>query len=131
MPLPPIVMNTLREWKLACPKTDLDLVFPSKSGRIEHHATLVRRGLAPAMIRARVVTIDGRAKYTGLHSLRHFYASWCINRRNDGGLELPAKVVQERLGHSGISMTMDVYGHLFPRGDDAAELAAAERSLLG
>jgi hypothetical protein len=28
-------------------------------------------------------------------------------------------------------MTMDVYGHLFPRGDDAAELAAAERSILG
>jgi integrase len=28
-------------------------------------------------------------------------------------------------------MTMDVYGHLFPRGDDAAELAEAERILLG
>jgi integrase len=25
---------------------------------------------------------------------------------------------------------MDVYGHLFPRGDDSAELEAAERSLL-
>ena len=62
--------------------------------------------------------------------MRHFYASWCINRRADGGLELPAKVVQERLGHSSITMTMDVYGHLFPRGDNSAELAAAERSLL-
>jgi integrase len=71
------------------------------------------------------------AKYTGLHAFRHFYASWCINRRADGGLELPAKVVQERLGHSSIQMTLDVYGHLFPRGDDAAELVAAERSLLG
>ena len=71
------------------------------------------------------------AKYTGLHALRHFYASWCINRRADGGLELPAKVVQERLGHSSIMMTMDVYGHLFPRGDASEELAAAERSLLG
>ena len=122
-------MNTLRGWKLTCPQSDLDLVFPSKFGRVEHHATVVRRGLAPAMIRAGVV-VDGRAKYTGLHALRHFYASWCINRRIDGGLELPAKVVQERLGHSGISMTMDTYGHLFPRGDDAAELAEAERSLL-
>jgi integrase len=27
-------------------------------------------------------------------------------------------------------MTMDVYGHLFPRGDDSAEVEAAERSLL-
>jgi integrase len=30
--------------------------------------------------------------------------------------------VQERLGHSTITMTMDTYGHLFPRAD---ELAAA------
>jgi hypothetical protein len=29
------------------------------------------------------------AKYTGLHALRHFFASWCINRKIDGGLELP------------------------------------------
>ena len=72
-----------------------------------------------------------RAKYPGLHALRHFYASWCINRRGDGGLELPPKVMQERLGHSSIVMTLDVYGHIFPRGDDAAELEAAERSLLG
>ena len=41
------------------------------------------------------------------------------------------KLVQERLGHSTIGMTLDVYGHLFPRGDDGSELAAAEKSLLG
>jgi integrase len=70
-------------------------------------------------------------KYSGLHALRHFFASWCINRKADGGLELPPKVVQERLGHSTIAMTMDTYGHLFPRGDDEQELAAAERSLFG
>ena len=50
--------------------------------------------------------------------------------RGDGGLELPPKVVQERLGHSSIMMTLDVYGHLFPRHDDTEELAAAEKSLL-
>jgi integrase len=71
-----------------------------------------------------------RAKYTGFHALRHFYASWCINRRADGGLELPPKMVQERLGHASIVITMDLYGHLFPRGDDGAELAAAEQLLL-
>ena len=70
------------------------------------------------------------AKY-GRHSLRHFYASWCINRRIDGGLELPLKIVQARLGHASIQMTADTYGHLFPRGDDGAELAAAERAFLG
>jgi integrase len=45
-------------------------------------------------------------------------------------LKLPPKVVQDRLGHSSIMVTMDTYGHLFPRADDAAELAAAEARLL-
>ena len=66
-----------------------------------------------------------------MHALRHFYASWLINRQADGGLGLPPKLVQERLGHSSITMTYDTYGHLFPRGDDAAELDAAELALLG
>ena len=91
---------------------------------------IISRGLQPAQIAAGV-TVNGTAKYTGLHSLRHFYASWCINRTADGGLGLPAKVVQERLGHSSITMTLDVYGHLFPRGDDGDELAAAEQKLFG
>jgi integrase len=39
-------------------------------------------------------------------------------------------MVQERLGHASITITMDVYGHLFPRADDGAELAAAEQALL-
>jgi integrase len=47
-----------------------------------------------------------------------------------GGLELPLKVVQARLGHASIQMTADTYGHLFPRGDDGSELAAAERAFL-
>ena len=58
--------------------------------------------------------------------MRHFFASWCINRKVDGGLELPLKVVSERLGHSNIAITADLYGHLFPRGDDSKELEAAE-----
>jgi integrase len=91
---------------------------------------IVGRGLQPAMTAAGVVTKSGQAKYTGLHSLRHFYASWCINRRVDGGLELPLKVVQARLGHATIALTADRYGHLFPRQDDGAELAAAERAFL-
>jgi integrase len=85
----------------------------------------------PAQVRAGVVDKNGKPKYTGLHALRHFYASWCINRKEDGGLALPPKVVQHRLGHSSITMTMDTYGHLFPRGDDGTELAAAEKALLG
>ena len=50
--------------------------------------------------------------------------------RADGGLELPIKVVQSRLGHASIQMTSDRYGHLFPRADDGAELATAEKALF-
>ena len=34
---------------------------------------------------------NGGPKYSGLHALRHFFASWFINRKRDGGLELPLK----------------------------------------
>jgi integrase len=129
-PLPPTVVNTLREWKLACPKGDLDLVFPNGKGKVEFHVNVIHRGLWPTMIAAGVVTQTGAPKYTGLHALRHFYASWCINRKANGGLELPPKEIQDRMGHSSITVTMDIYGHLFPRGDDAAELAAAEAALF-
>jgi integrase len=125
VPFGKFVANTLKEWKLTAPKSDGDLVFPNGAGKVESLANIINRGLIPAQ-----VGVDARAKYTGLHSLRHFYASWCINRPADGGLGLPPKVVQERLGHSSITMTYDRYGHLFPRGDDAEELDAAERALL-
>jgi integrase len=130
LPLAPIVVNTLREWKLSCPKGKMDLVFPNGAGGIENLSNILTRGLGPAQIAADVVTKNGKAKYA-MHALRHFYASWCINRKADGGLELPPKLVQRRLGHSSIVMTMDVYGHLFPHGDDGAELAAAQKALLG
>lgn len=138
VPFPPIVLNALREWRLAGPRGALDLVFPNGNGNVEFRGNIVQRGFWPAQIAAGVTkeVVDGSevivmAKYPGLHALRHFYASWCINRKQDGGLELPPKVVQTRLGHSSIVVTMDTYGHLFPNGDDGSELAEAERSLLG
>ena len=81
VPFGKVVSNTLREWKLVCPKSDLDLVFPNGVGKIESHANIINRGLIPAQREARVVSKQRKAKYTGMHSLRHFYASWLINRR--------------------------------------------------
>jgi integrase len=130
VPLLPMVVAALREHRLACPKSALGLVFPNIRGGIQHLNSIVFHGFHPAQIAAGVVDQHGGAKYTGLHSLRHFYASWCINRRADGGLELPLKLVQGRLGHASIQMTADTYGHLFPRADDSSELAAAERAFL-
>jgi integrase len=130
IPIPPGVLLAMKEWKLACPIGELGLVFPSSSGGAQHRGSIVYHILNPAMLEAGLVTADGKPKY-GLHSLRHFFASWLINRKEDGGREMPLKTAQTMLGHSSIIMTADVYGHLFPRGDDAAELAEAERGILG
>ncbi|MDX0127371.1 tyrosine-type recombinase/integrase [Sinorhizobium meliloti] len=140
VPLPPIAVNTLKEWKLACPKSDAGLVFPNTAGNIENHQNMLKRGLWPMLIAAGVTTTtdeldkEGKpilaAKYSGFHALRHWYASWCINRKVDGGLELTAKAVQARMGHSSIQVTFDTYGHLFPSVDEGAEMAAAERALF-
>ncbi len=130
VPLPPMLVTALREHRLASPKSELGLVFPNSKGGVDLRTSIVYQGFHPAQIAAGVVDQHGGAKYKGLHSLRHFYASWCINRRVDGGLELPLKLVQTRLGHASIQMTADTYGHLFPRGDDGSELAAAERAFL-
>jgi integrase len=130
VPITPMLANALRQWKLQCPPSRLNLAFPTGTGGVIHHGDLIRRGLIPTIVRAGVVDADGKAKYTGMHCLRHFYASRLINARADGRLELPAKVVQERLGHASIVMTLDTYSHLFPRGDDAGAEAEAEASLF-
>jgi integrase len=149
IPVPPIVINILKEWKRICPESPHDLVFPTATGEAQNHANVVKRLMHPIQIKAgltvekRVVpigeeegeeeleeTITTRAKYTGLHAFRHFFASWCINRKSIGGLELPAKDVQERMGHSGIEQTMNTYGHLFPNEDETESLAAAAEILM-
>lgn len=153
IPIPPMVANALKEWKLACPRRptkrldadgnavmELHFVFPTGTGNIESRSNITKRGFLSTQLAAGVTVDTGEvdkrgrpimaAKYGGLHSLRHFYASWCINRPQEGGLGLPLKMVQERLGHSSLQMTADTYGHLFPRSDDGDELAAAERFFL-
>jgi len=135
IPIPMVLKNTLARlsWSrnIDRPNNPLDLMFANPDGKPRSHANIIKRGLIPTMVRAGVVTVDGKAKYTGLHALRHFHASWLINRKEDGGQGLPPKVVQERLGHASITMTYDTYGHLFPRGDDSKELNDAATALLG
>lgn len=42
------------------------------------------------------------------HSLRHLHANYLLKRNID------SKIVQERLGRSSISLTMDTYSHVLP-----------------
>jgi integrase len=128
----------------------LDLVFPGEAGEVQKqdrlrepwHALQLAAGLSVPRERTRgahkgepVRDKDGNqvtwAKYPGFHALRHFYASWCIAPQKDGGCALLPKAVQTRMGHATLSMTMDLYGHLFPSTDDAEVLAAGERALMG
>ena len=115
----------LKEWRLACPKGPLKLVFPNGVGKVESHANIANRGWYPLQIEAGIVGSDGSAKY-GIHAMRHFFASWAIEQR------FSPKRVQSLLGHSSIQMTFDVYGHLFPSlEDDHAKFAAGELELVG
>ena len=146
IPLPQLVVNALKEWRLARPKGKLDLVFPNGKGKVESHQNIVKRDWHFLQLAAGVsvplLDDDGkpvigevkqpvmRAKYPGLHALRHFYCSWCAARPQDGGLGLPLKTVQVRMDHSTLAMTADTYGHPFPSQDDAELLAAGEAALM-
>ena len=142
VPVLPKTLAALQTWKLQCPKLDgrRNLVFPNGNGHVEQHANIIDRGLIPAWVQAGVTAPvlddDGRptfdddgkpvitAKYTGLHSLRHYFASWCL-ARPPVGMGLNLKEVSVRIGHSSIQITADTYAHLLPR-DDTKYLAAAE-----
>jgi integrase len=144
IPMSPMVVNVLKEWRLACPRARggesaegrLWLVFPNGDGKVENHANIANRGFYALQLAAGITEPDPeeedetgkpvmRPKY-GMHALRHFFASWAIEQG------FSPKRLQVLLGHSSIQMTFDVYGHLFPSlEDDHAKFAAGELALIG
>ena len=143
IPMSPMVVNVLKEWRLVCPRQvagegagHLRLVFPNGNGRVENHANIANRGFYALQLEAGIAVSDPqeidddgnpvmKPKY-GMHALRHFFASWAIERG------FSPKRLQNLLGHSSIQMTFDVYGHLFPSlEDDHAKFAAGELALIG
>ncbi len=44
IPMSPMVVNALREWRLACPKGESRLVFPNGNGNVENHGNIANRG---------------------------------------------------------------------------------------
>lgn len=54
---------------------------------------------------------------TGMHALRHFYASLLIRYGES------VKTVQARLGHASAAETLDTYSHLWPDSDDRTRAA--------
>jgi integrase len=130
IPLPSIVVNTLREWRLACPKGDnnkLDLVFPSVTGGVLAHAVILKDVFYPLQVGAGVTKeVEGAkvAKY-GLHALRHAAVSAWIEKK------FSPKRIQILAGHSSIRVTFDIYGHLFEANDtDQEAMSEIEARLL-
>ena len=89
----------LAEWKIASGQNDLGLVFPSKAGTPIECQKLMLRHFIPALKRA------GLPKMR-FHDLRHTYASLMIEQGEN------IKYVQNQLGHSSPTVTLDVYAHL-------------------
>jgi integrase len=124
VPLAPVVVNTLREWRLACPKSAADLVFPNGKGRPEQLTAIHYRGLGPLQHAAGIADTD-KPKY-GMHAFRHAAASLFIEQG------FSPKRVQALMGHSSIQMTFDTYGHLFPAPeDDQAAMRQLQARLIG
>jgi integrase len=107
IPLTPMVNNTLRHWKLACPSGEL--VFANRCGNIGVHANFLSRIWKP------LLRDCGMPRYT-FHSLRHVAASLFIET-----LGWAPKRVQTVLGHASITMTYDLYGHVFPSAESDKE----------
>lgn len=119
VPMSPMVTNTLRTWKLACPKTRQDLVFPNENGAIHSTSNIHRQCWAPLQ------TAALGARTFPFHALRHAAASLLI----DQGLS--PKKVQVIMGHSSIQVTFDIYGHLFRQKEtDLEAMAQIEAKLM-
>jgi integrase len=86
-----------------------DLVFQNTNGGVLRNGNFTKRRFIPA---ARAIGVPDLTP----HGLRHTAASLAIAAGTN------VKVVQQMLGHATASMTLDLYGHLFPdQLDDVAD----------
>ena len=95
---------------------DNDLVFANEVGRPIERQNLMRRSFVPLLDRAGLPRIR-------FHDLRHSAATLLLSQG------VHPKVVQERLGHSSIGLTMDTYSHVLP--DMQREAAAKLDAIFG
>jgi integrase len=83
---------------------DLDLVFAAEPPSATLGAPLEMSGLSNTGEFPRLVKV-AKVRKIKFHGLRHTCATLAL----EAGV--PPKVVQERLGHTKISMTLDTYAH--------------------
>ena len=107
IPIPAELVTMLRVWKLQCPATSDDLVFPAADGRPIRRSNALRYGLWSALRRAELRRVN-------MHSLRHSFASALIM----GGAAVTE--VQSLLGHASPAITLRIYSHWFQTVDSGA-----------
>jgi len=90
----------------------MDLVFPNQTGGTIWRQNLLRRSFYPLLERAGLYH-DGKPMLT-FHGLRHVHGTELFR----AGVH--PKVVQERLGHSRIGITLDTYSSSVPSMQQAA-----------
>ncbi len=93
-------------------------VFPNEDGATMNPENLIRRSFRPLLARAIADAQREGLSFPSIrfHDLRHTAATLMLE------LGIPQKVVQERLGHASIVVTMDTYSHVSPTMQrDAAE----------
>src|SRR6516162_8539808 len=122
--IPAMAVVELRRWKLAQAEEMLKLgTKVDDSWRVVTQAD----GTSPQP-RTLTRAVSKFLKQWGvtLHKLRHSHASHLL------AANVHPKVVQERLGHSGIGITMDLYSHLMPnmQTEAAAAVDGAMRAAL-
>ena len=117
IPLAPLVVNALKQWRVDCPVGKLDLVFPNEDGEIGSYFTIRSSCWIPLQLDSGISTSNPtrKAKYS-FHALRHAAASLFIAH-----LGWTPKRLQAVMGHASIAMTFDRYGHLFADPDNDRE----------
>src|SRR5215468_11114808 len=124
IPLAPIVVNTLKQWQTECPKGELDLVFPNTLGNVETMTNIHARCWVPLQLKCGLTDEGGRARYN-FHMLRHAAASLFIRY-----LGWSPRRLQTVMGHASVTMTFDLYGHLFENIEaDRADMAKIEAAV--
>jgi integrase len=108
------VVAKLREWKLECIPTEMNLVFPSRL-KLPMHRVAYYKVFHAAREAAGLPEVK-------THDFRHTFVSWLIA---DGA---SVKYVQAQCGHASAQVTMDTYAHLWSESEpDVMERVAARR----
>ena len=118
IPIPASLSVALKRWKLQCPASELELVFPEADGTPMRWDRLVRNRFFPSLGRARLRRVT-------FHSLRHSCASAMI------AAGAPVTEVQHHLGHSNPAITLGIYSHWFSNGDGGGTVERLASAVIG